>query len=147
MFPAKPLIVVSAGYGDATPLPWILIALDDVPIRMFQPPAISPTLFPESSRTKSFHAPLATVPFSEDRNRPIGAPDGAGAGKASPGSKSAGRNVPDVSGPLSGNRLLVESSIDTFRLLTGVDPPTSDINTTPRPLGLTRSTSTSSGEE
>src|SRR5687767_13540057 len=113
---------------------------------MFHPPEMFPTLFPLSSTIKSFQAPFATVPFSDDSVRPVGAA-GAGAGKLSPGSKSVGRYVPLAIVESSGSELATESSNVRFRLLTGFPPPTSDIKTTDRPLGLTRRTSTSSGDE
>src|SRR5688572_9226164 len=116
-------------------------------MRTFQPPEILPTLLPASSTTKSFQVPLATVPLSADRVRPRCPPSGAGAGKASPGSKSVGRYEPDAIGPLSGSEVVAASSIDMFRLLTLFAPPTSDMITTERPLGLTRRMSASSGDE
>src|SRR5215213_1731810 len=102
----------------------MLIAPAVVPTSMFQPPEMFPTLFPESSTTKSFHVPFATVPLKDDKVRPIGIPEGAGAGNVSPGSKSAGRNVPDESVPLSGSELSDESSNEMLRPLTAFDPPT-----------------------
>jgi hypothetical protein len=85
--PGRPLIVTSPGYCVATEEPSSNICPLDVPTRMFQPPEISPRLFPASSTTKSRHGPLATVPFSDDSVCPVGAA-GAGAGNWSPGSWS-----------------------------------------------------------
>ena len=57
---------------------------------MFQPPEIAPALLPLSSTRNSFHAPLATTPFSAESFVPVGAPCGAGALKTSFGSKLVG---------------------------------------------------------
>src|SRR5687768_5897171 len=91
MFPANPLTEISDGYGVAAPVPSRLIVPGVVPTRMFQPPAILPTLLPESSTIKSFHTPFATLPLKEDNFRPADPPAGAGEGNVSPGSKSVGR--------------------------------------------------------
>src|SRR5688572_21882158 len=114
---------------------------------MFQPPVTLPTLLPASSTTKSFQTPFATDPFNDDSLVPVGPPAGAGAGNVSPGSKSVGRKEPDVSAELSGMALGARSSNARLRLLAAVDPPTSDIRTTVRPLGLCSRMSTSSGDE
>jgi len=113
-----------------------------------QPPEMLPASGLASSTMNKLQVPFGSVPLKTDKDAAPGV-SGAGGGKENwkLDSLLVGLNVPETSGPESGNEVGASSSkVRVTFAAPGRPPPTFDIRTVFWPSGPTRTMSTSSGK-